>query len=235
MKKIILNHKCYLKYEEIIKYKTEIEKMRKKKEYEIILMPSMIYLSLFKDSKVKIGAQNFFSYNGGAFTGETSLEALRSIGISTILLGHSERKEVVGETYALTRDKLFKSLNSKTETILCVGEHKARDNALKFIKKELDFLFKTIEEDNLDYLTLAYEPSWAIGGFESQSVKKIDYIITNIKKYVLKKYNKEIKVLYGGSVSEENIKDIIDVADGVLIGRRSTDISKVKELIKLLN
>lgn len=92
-----------------------------------------------------------------------------------------------------------------------------------------------LEEDNIDYLTLAYEPSWAIGGFESLETEKISQVVNGIKKYMLKKYKKDIKVLYGGSVDNSNIKEILAVTDGVILGRLSTDINKVKELIKKID
>ncbi len=231
MKQIVLNNKSYFDYDEFKKYKLEIEKI-KSKNYELILMPPMVYLSLCKTSKIKIGAQNFYSYIKGSFTGETNLEALKSMNINTVLVGHFERKSIGLEPYSMIKEKLFKSLNAKFETILCVGEFKQKDNALKYIKKELDYVLKHVEEDNFKYLTIAYEPGWAIGGDETLSIKKIEKITSFIKKYVNKKYNVDIKVLYGGSVNKETAKDIIDVTDGILIGKMSTNAEKIKELIK---
>lgn len=234
MKKIIFNHKSYLTYEEINNYKREIAKVIPEK-YELIIFPQMIYLSMFKNVKYKVGAQNFYSYNEGSFTGETNIKALKSINVNHLLLGHSERKELVNETYSLTRNKLFKSLNAKVDTILCIGELNEKTNSIKYIKKELNYYMHNLEEDNLDYLTLAYEPAWAIGGFETLELDKIEQIVLVIKKYFKKKYNKDIKVLYGGSVSKETINEIMNVTDGVLIGKDSSDITKAKELIKSLN
>lgn len=234
MKLIIFNHKSYLEYDKILEYKREITKILPKNN-ELIVFPQMIYLSLFKNSKINIGAQNFYSYNEGSFTGETNIKALKSLGVKTLLLGHSERKELVNETYDLIRDKLFKSLNAKVNTVLCVGEIKEKTNATKYLKKELSFYMHGLEEDNLNYLTIAYEPAWAIGGFESLELKKIESRINTIKKFFNKKYNRDIKVLYGGSVSKENLKEILEISDGVLIGKNSADIEKVKELIKLLD
>lgn len=234
MKKIIFNHKSYLTYEEINNYKREIAKVIPEK-YELIIFPQMIYLSMFKNVKYKVGAQNFYSYNEGSFTGETNIKALKSINVNHLLLGHSERKELVNETYSLTRNKLFKSLNAKVDTILCIGELNEKTNSIKYIKKELNYYMHNLEEDNLDYLTLAYEPAWTIGGFETLELDKIKQIVLVIKKYFKKKYNKDIKVLYGGSVSKETINEIMNVTDGVLIGKDSSDITKAKELIKSLN
>lgn len=234
MKQIVLNNKSYFDYDEFKKYKTGIEKL-KAEDCELILLPPMVYLSLCKTSKMKIGAQNFYSYIKGNFTGETNLETLKSMNINTVLVGHYERKVIGLEPYSMIKEKLFKSLNAKFETILCIGEFKEKDNATKYIKKELDYLLKNLEEYNLDHLTLAYEPGWAIGGRETLETKRIAKIVNYIRKYMDKKYNKEVKVLYGGSVSKDTIKEILEITDGVLIGKLSTDVDKTKELIDKIN
>lgn len=234
MKRIIFNHKSYLTYDEINNYKKEISKLIPE-NYELIIFPQMIYLTMFKNVKYKIGAQNFYSYNSGSFTGEANIKSLKSINVNYLLLGHSERKELVNETYSLIRNKLFKSLNAKVDTTLCIGELKREKSAIKYIKKELNYYMHNLESDNIDYLTIAYEPAWAIGGFETLPTDEIKKTVEVIKKYFQKKYNKEIKVLYGGSVTKDDINEILEVTDGVLIGKDSSDITKVKELIKVLN
>lgn len=234
MKKIVFNHKSYLELEDIKKYKTEISK-KIPKNYELILMPQICYLSLFTSSKIKIGAQNFYSYNEGSYTGETNIKALKSLGVEYFLLGHSERRELVRESYELTRNKLFKSLNAKVNTILCVGEPTKKTNPIKYLKKELSFYLSSLEEENLKYLTIAYEPAWAIGGFESLKTEKIKKIIEMIKTYIYKKYNIKIEVLYGGSVDVSSINEIMEITDGVLIGKLSSNIDKAKELISKID
>lgn len=234
MKKIVLNNKSYLDYEEFKEYKKEIIKIEKK-GYEFIWLPPMVYLSELKNSKIKVGAQNFYSYVKGSFTGETNLETLKSLNIKTVLVGHYERKIIGLEPYSMIKDKLFKSLNAKFETILCVGELKEKDNPIKYLKKELKYLLSSLEEDNIDHLVIAYEPGWAIGGTDSLSIKEIDKCTKLIKKSINKKFHKEIEVLYGGSVSEDNINDILEVTDGVLVGKLSTHIDKLEKLVKKLN
>lgn len=234
MKKIVLNNKSYLDYEEFKEYKKEIIKLEKK-GYEFIWLPPMVYLSELKNSKIKVGAQNFYSYVKGSFTGETNLETLKSLNIKTVLVGHYERKIIGLEPYSMIKDKLFKSLNAKFETILCVGELKEKDNPIKYLKKELKYLLSSLEEDNIDHLVIAYEPGWAIGGTDSLSIKEIDKCTKLIKKSINKKFHKEIEVLYGGSVSDDNINDILEVTDGVLVGKLSTHIDKLEKLVKKLN
>lgn len=100
---------------------------------------------------------------------------------------------------------------------------------IKYIYKELNYLIKSIDYEKLNKLKIAYEPSWAIGSGETPEIKEIEKIITNIKKYFEKKYEIQIEVYYGGSVDESNIKEILKVSDGVLIGKKSTNIEELKK------
>ena len=136
MKTIILNHKSYLSYNEITKYKEKINNIQTK-NINLVLMPNLAYLSLFKDSKIKIGAQNFYSYNYGSYTGEIPLEILKSLNINYTLVGHPERITLKLDTYEEIKEKLYRSLNSGFKTILCIGH----DEKLSTIKKELKYLF----------------------------------------------------------------------------------------------
>lgn len=232
MKKLILNHKSYLSYDETTEYIKEIKKI-KSNELEIILFPSVQYLGMYKNCKNKLGAQNFYSYNYGSYTGEVNLESLKSMDVDYTLIGHSERLKNNLDNFNQIKEKLYKSLNAEFNTILCVGEQKLEKKPLKFIKKELDFYLKNIETTKIKYLKVAYEPSWAIGSGNSASLEEINKTIAFIKKYFIKKYNIEIEVYYGGSVSYENINDILALSDGVLIGKKSSEINEVKRIIEV--
>lgn len=229
MKKIILNHKSYLNYEEILNYKQKIDKIKCK--HEIIIFPSLIYISLFKDSPYSIGTQNFYSYNYGSYTGEVNLESLKFMNIKYTLVGHSERIKFNLDDKKQIKEKLYISLNSNFKTILCVGEKKKVESAFNYIKNQLKYYLKNISPTLIKNLSIAYEPSWAIGGKNSLESKKIALIIEKIKKYFYTNYEINIEVFYGGSVNEESIKEIIEISDGVLIGKISSDISKIKDII----
>lgn len=234
MKKIILNHKSYLNYDGILRYKKEMEKLNLK-DYELILFPSVIYLSLFKGSKLNVGSQNFYTLNYGSYTGEINLESLKYMGINYTLIGHSERKKLRLERLEVTKDKLFQSLNANFKTIFLVGELYKKSNPFSVVREQLKYHLKGIKVDQIKNLSIAYEPSWAIGGSQTISIQKLSKMIEKIKKYILKKYNCEIEVYYGGSVSEESINEILKVADGVLIGKISSDIDRIKKIIKSIN
>lgn len=231
MKKVVLNQKSYLLYDEMEKFKKSFDKI-KTSNYEFIIFPPLLYLSMFKDCEYKVGAQNFYSYKMGSFTGELNLESLKNIGINYTLVGHYERRKIMYEEYEMAKEKLFKSLSSKCNTILCVGEEKRMRKPFSYVKKELNYYLRSIDSSSIKYLSIAYEPNWAIGTGDVQDISRIEQTVKLIKEFVYKKYKFDVEVYYGGSIDEENIKQIYDVCDGVVLGKVSTDY---KELSKLLN
>ena len=231
MKKIILNQKSYLSYDEMTNFIKQYEKLDKTK-HDFILFPPVVYLSLFKDKPYKVGTQNFFSYNYGSFTGEISLEQLKSMNIKYTLVSHPERKKIIGETYEIAKEKLYKSLSSKFNTILFIGELSKMRNPISYIKKELNYYLRDIEENNIKYLSICYEPYIMGVSTEIKDYNRLKKIIDFIKEYINKKYNDNINVFYGGNVTKENIKEILEITNGILLGKASTSIDNLKEIIK---
>ena len=232
MKKVILNQKSYLMYDEMVEFKHDFEKL-KPKNYEFILFPPIHYLSMFNKSSYLVGTQNFYSYKNGSFTGEVNLESLKAMNINYTLVGHFERRKFIGENYETAKEKLFKSLNSKCNTILCVGEISKTKKPFSYIKKEINYYLKSIESSTLKYLEIAYIPSHATLNAD-KSVESIKDVVNKIKKYMYSKYKLEINVYYGGNIEKSNIKDIFDVCDGVIIDKDSTEINILKELLNEL-
>lgn len=229
MKTIILNHKSYLSYEEIQNYKSVIENQNLE-NINLILMPTLAYLSEFKNSNIKIGAQNFYSYNYGSYTGEISLETLKSLNINYTLVGHPERLMLKLDSYQEVKDKFFRSINLGFKTILCVGH----DENEKILKKELKFFFNGIEESVLKNLIIAFEPSSKIEG-ETVNLRQIKYVCNYIKEYMSKHFELNVPFIYGGSVNKNNIKEILEITDGVILGKNSANINEVKEILELIN
>ena len=230
MKKIVLNQKSYLSYDEISSFKKEFDKI-KTKGYEFIIFPSVQYLALFKDSKYGVGTQNFFSYNYGSFCGEINLESLKDMGINYTLVGHFERKKIIGESKEMIKEKLYKSLSSKCNTILCVGEDNKLKRDVSYVKKELSYYLRSMESSSIQYLSICYLPSHALSEAD-KSIKSIEKVINEIKKYINKKYNFEIEVYYGGLIENSNIKEIYEISDGIMLDTQSNDIKIIKELLK---
>jgi triosephosphate isomerase len=137
------------------------------------------------------------------------------------------------EPYSIAREKLFKSLNSKCNTILCVGEENRSLRTFAYIKKELNYYLKSIESTNIKYLSICYTPSYALSSAD-KSVDSIRKIVENIKKFFSKKFGIEIDVYYGGNIEISNVKEIYDICDGIMLGNESVDIKLLKELLKEL-
>ena len=230
MKKVILNQKSYFLYKEMVDFKKEFEKL-KHDNFEFIIFPPVLYLTLFKNVDYKVGAQNFYSYKTGSFSGEINLESLKDIGINYTMVGLYERRKLMYEPYEESKEKLFKSLSSKCETILCIGESVKKRKPFNYLKTEINYFLKSIESNNLKYLSLAYIPSSAIGEIE-YDVSKISKTIDSLKKYMKNKYDINVEVYYGGYIDSNNVKDILNVSDGIIVDSYSTDINKLKELIK---
>lgn len=230
MKKILLNQKSYLTYDEMVEFKKEFDKL-KPKGYEFVLFPPVHYLALFKDPKYKVGTQNFYSYGMGSFTGEVNIESLKKIGINYTLVGYYERRRFLAEPYEIAKEKVFKSLSSKCNTIMCVGEERKTRRPFSYVKKEINYYLRSIESDALKYLSIAYVPSYSIGLAE-KNIEDIEKVVNNIKEYVKSKYSIDVEVYYGGSVDNSNIKDIFNICDGVMLDKDSYDINLLKELLK---
>ncbi len=233
-KKLILNHKSNLNINEIEIYKKNLAKITPKK-IDIILFPNVIYLSMFKDYKHKVGTQNFYSYNYGNYTGEINLESLKSLNINYTLLNHYERIVNGIDSYTIVKEKVFKSLNANFNTILMVGEIKKQKNPFNYIKKQLNYYLKNIEETKLKNLSVLYEPSWISDSSEYQSVDTIRKVIVDIKEYFIKKYKLDVEVYYASGVSADNMLEILEISDGVGIGKKSTDFKYIKDIIDKLS
>jgi len=230
MKKIILNQKSYLTYDEMLKYKSEFSKFKSNK-YELILFPPVLYLSMFKDYSIPIGSQNFYSSKEGSFTGEINLEALKSIGATYTMVANHDRRKYNGETSSDSKEKLFKSLNAKFNTLLYVGEVKKNNIPFTYIKRDLHMYLKNIDKNSLKYLSIVYEPNWSIGNSEIQDVNKIAKIIRRIKIYIKNIYGIDMNVYYGGRVNSDNISEIFEICDGIVLGKVSTNIKDLKNLL----
>ena len=230
MKKIILNQKSYLLYNEMVLFKHEFEKLCVY-NYEFILFPPLLYLTMFKDSHILLGAQNFYSSKRGSFTGEINLEQLKDINVKYTMIAHHERKRLICETSYEIKEKLFKSISSHMNTLLYIGEYTKSRYAFGSIKRDINLYLKGLEKNDLKYLNLVYDPNWVIGMSETKDIASIAKMIKRIKIYIKNIYGANINVFYGGIVNENNINDILKVSDGIVLGKISTDIIKLRHLL----
>lgn len=214
---------------------------------DVAIAPSFVNLQHINNilnnnnSEIKIFAQNFYFEKSGAFTGEVSLGMLDCIGVKSSIVGHSERRTIFGEDDSLINKKTTSGLDKGFEIILCVGEHLAeRENGAHFdvVITQLGNALKSVTSEMLSKLTIAYEPVWAIGTGKTASSNDAQLMHKSIRKFLSDKYDKtiadRIRILYGGSVKPDNIKELMgmDDIDGALVGGASL---VAEHFIKLIN
>ncbi|MDB9755919.1 triose-phosphate isomerase [Winogradskyella sp.] len=193
-----------------------------------------------KKSKLEVAAQNMHQANNGAFTGEVSAEMLKSVGVKTVILGHSERRAYFGETDALLAEKVNTALAHKLEVIFCFGEELADRKAGKeeaVVESQIKNALFHLEANAYKNIVLAYEPVWAIGTGETASPEQAQDMHAFIRKTLADTYGSEIadsiSILYGGSVKPANAKEIFgkpDV-DGGLIGGASLNANDFHAIV----
>lgn len=176
---------------------------------------------------IEVVAQNMHQSVSGAFTGEVSAGMLKSVGVKTVILGHSERRAYFNETDNLLAKKLNTALEHDMNVIFCVGEElEDRNNGDHFevILNQLENGLFHVLENSWGQIMIAYEPVWAIGTGETASPKQAQEMHKYIREAIVKQYSndiaKEVSILYGGSVKPANAQEIFakkDV-DGGLIG-----------------
>ena len=231
MIKIFANMKMNLSFDEIKDY---IDKTKEIKD-KFVVIPSSIYIPYFKDNNYNVGIQNISKFDNGAFTGDISISQVKSLGVDYVLIGHSERRHIFNETLEDINIKMMKSKEKDIKIILCIGETKEqRDNNLTndILKEQIESAFKNI--DNIDNIIIAYEPVWSIGTGLIPTNDEIFDTTNYIKQVINNIYNKNIDVLYGGSVNENNIKNLnsINNLSGFLVGGASLKPDKLYKMIE---
>lgn len=181
-------------------------------------------------SRVELGGQDIFWEDSGAFTGEISGPMLKDAGCDLVLVGHSERRAIIGETDAMLNRKLKAARASGLEPVLCVGENLAQRESvatIETIKGQLSGGLDGIGPADMEKVTVAYEPVWAIGTGKTASPEQAQEAHAFIRGWLAEKYGKELAarviILYGGSVKPDNAFSLYrerDV-DGFLVGGAS--------------
>ncbi len=192
------------------------------------------------DSRMEIAAQNMHQSTNGAYTGEISAEMLKSIGLKTVILGHSERRTYFNETDTALAEKVSTALNNKLDVIFCFGEvleERQADNHFKVVESQLQNALFHLEKSDWKNIVLAYEPVWAIGTGETASPEQAQEMHAFIRTVVTQKFGETIaqnvSILYGGSVKPANAKEIFSQpdVDGGLIGGAALKASDFAALV----
>ena len=198
---------------------------------EVMVAPSFVNIAVAKKalqtSKIQLIAQNMHFAESGAYTGEISADMLLSVGIDTVIIGHSERRAYFGETDGILAKKVTAALYKNIRVVFCFGEEledRKSGNHFSVVQSQLKNSLFNLEASAWKNIVLAYEPVWAIGTGETASPEQAQEMHAFIRKTILKRYNDtiadDVSILYGGSVNPRNAVEIFSKpdVDGGLIG-----------------
>lgn len=198
---------------------------------DVAVVPQFLAIGAVKEvlagSPIKLGAQDVYFEKSGAFTGEISTSMLKDAGCEFALVGHSERRHVIGETDEIIRKKLDALLADGLEVILCVGEkleEREAEQTEKVLEVQTVAGIKGLTKEQLAKVTIAYEPVWAIGTGKVATTEQAQSAHKYIRDLVAKLFDAEaadkVRIQYGGSVKADNAKDLLSQpdVDGALVG-----------------
>ena len=222
-----------------------LESLKDYQETEIVICPPFTSLwvarELIQDSKIILGAQNFYFQNDGAYTGEISARMLQNIGCGYVILGHSERREYFQESSEMVAKKVQQAIIFGLTPIICVGEklkEREEGRAQEIIRAEIDTVFAILKSNDANRVVFAYEPIWAIGTGKAATAKDAEDIIQYLRKLIKDRYGEviaqQIRILYGGSVNSDNITALMaepDI-DGALVGGASLQADTFASIVK---
>lgn len=213
---------------------------------KVILCVPFPYLSAIKNllgtnARISVGAQNCSEHESGAYTGEVSAPMLKSLNVPYVILGHSERRQYFGEDAALLAKKVDVALKHGLTPIFCCGEPldvREKNEHEKLVKQQVEESLFHLDSSVIKKVIIAYEPVWAIGTGKTATAQQAQDMHAVIRKHLSGKYGQEvadeISILYGGSVSAANAKELFacpDV-DGGLVGGASLKSRDFTEIIK---
>ena len=209
---------------------------------EMIVFPPLLHISavsdILADSGISIGAQNVSQYSNGAYTGEVSAEMLLDQGCKYVLVGHSERRAVFGESDQTVAEKFRAAQNAGLIPILCVGEsfsQRQQDATLEVVAKQISAVIDLVGLDKVCQSVIAYEPVWAIGTGETASPEQAQEVHAAIR-IQLGKAGQSTTLLYGGSVNKGNAAELFKQPDinGGLVGGASLEADEFMNIAQLV-
>lgn len=198
-----------------------------------------------KNSPIALGAQDCFYEDAGAFTGEISPYALKQIGCEYVIIGHSERRQYLGETDDTINKKVHAAINNMLIPVLCVGETKEQresGNKDHIVRRQVELALEKVKLIEGSTLFIAYEPVWAIGTGNPASIPEITYMHNVIYQAMIDVLSVSIArqnthILYGGSVEPTNTGELLmeDIIHGVLVGGASVKYEEFKKMVEIAN
>jgi triosephosphate isomerase (TIM) len=214
-------------------------------EADIVICPSFTALSKvgdeISDSSIMLGAQDVYWEEEGAFTGEVSPKMLKDVRVRYVIVGHSERRSLFGETDEAVNKKVKVVLRYGMIPIMCIGEKlEERDNGTTYevLEKQLTRGLKDLTKDDISRLIIAYEPVWAIGTGRTAAPREAQEAHKFIRNFIEKHFEKEasmkVRIQYGGSVKPDNIAKLMaeEDIDGALVGSASLDVNAFVQIVE---
>ncbi len=239
------NWKMYKTPSEAVSLIEELKPLVKDAQAEVVVCPPFICLPAAKealdDSNIKLGAQNMYWEEQGAFTGEVAPGMLKEAGVEYVIIGHSERRQYFGETDEMVNKKVLSAVSHNLIPIICVGETlEQREQGVteKVVDTQTRAALKGLTADVADRVVIAYEPVWAIGTGRTASSDDANEVIGYIRKVVESVLGSQaaaqIRILYGGSVKPDNAAELMNMPeiDGGLVGGASL---KAQDFSKIVN
>ena len=227
-KLVIANFKMNGSKEFIENWAKDFHEEKESNKTIIVALPSL-YLSNFKDSNFNLAGQNVSNQSSGAFTSQLSAQMLKDCGAEYCLIGHSEARKYLMETNENIKQKFDQLAQESIQQVLCIGE----PLEIKEASKTTDYLLEQLEllSSDQENIIIAYEPIWAIGTGLTPEIEDIQLAVDCIRG----RFNKSIKVLYGGSVNSSNAANIsakTDI-DGLLVGGASLNPKEFAKIAQL--
>jgi triosephosphate isomerase len=222
-----------------------VENLREIDTVDVAVCPPAVYLQAVAESlnssSIALGAQNMYFEQKGAFTGEVSPQMLKDLCCTYVILGHSERRHVMGETDELINKKVSAAINSGLMPILCVGElleQREANETEKIVESQIRAGLAGLNADRAEAVTIAYEPVWAIGTGKTATSDQAQQVHAMIRKLLEEMYSKEtaehIRIQYGGSAKPANTEELMNCTDvdGLLVGGASLKVDDFTAMIK---
>ena len=208
---------------------------------DILVCPPFVTLSkvndVIKGSNIALGGQNLFWEDSGAFTAEISGPMLKAVGCTYVIIGHSERRQFFAETNETVNKRLKAALKHGLNAIVCVGEtldQREKGDTFKVIEKQVKDSLKELNTTDWSLITVAYEPVWAIGTGKTASPAQAQEVHKFIRGLLPKEVAEKVRILYGGSVKPDNVKELMSQPDidGGLVGGASLKVDSFEKLCK---
>ena len=238
------NWKMNLVPSQAAKYASELAAAAKDAKVKVMIAPTYVCLpavvEAVKGSNIIVAAQNVNDHEKGAYTGEISCAMLKDIGVNTVILGHSERRQYYGETNEFINKKVLFALESGMDIDLCVGEtleEREGGRLEQVLADQINIGLEGVTEEQMAHVTIAYEPVWAIGTGKTATPEDANSAHAYIRSLIEKKFSKSVAekqiIQYGGSVKPSNVKELMacEHIDGALVGGASLTLEQFLPII----